>query len=443
MRASLHAWRSRTIRRHAVQCSMTIPRIDPRRIARRIQKLAEMTEPGRPWTRTAFSPLYEQARQWLAGEMRSIGLATEVDAGGNLIGTLSGSRNGIGAIGLGSHIDTVPDGGRFDGIAGVVAALEVAQAIAEAGCRLHHPLMVFDFLAEEPNRFGLSCVGSRAIAGELTPELLAARSPEGITLAQGIARMGGRPEALGGMLRGSREMRAFMELHIEQGVRLESAGDDIGIVTDIVGISRVEITLAGRTDHSGTTPMDRRQDALVAAAHLVAAVEHQATESGRDSLVATVGKLAVHPNAANAVPGEVVLTLEVRATRMETVTGFLQSVREFLRQIEVERGVRSTVRPLSQGQPVAMDPNLRKALAVAAGDAGLSVQDMPSGGGHDTAFMARICPVGMIFIPCRDGRSHCPEEWASTEQISKGAQTLLNAVLALDAEAGGREGTPG
>ena len=238
------------------------PRIDPERISRRIEALSGFTEPGRPWTRTAFSPHYEEAREWLRQEMQSAGLSTEIDAGGNLIGRLPGKRNDLGSLGLGSHIDTVPDGGRFDGIAGVVAALEVAQAINEAGLHLQHPLAIFDFLAEEPNRFGLSCVGSRAIAGELSADTLQVKSPEGETLAEGIGRMGGCPEKLTRRLLEPESVRAFMELHIEQGTRLESAGDDIGIVTDIVGISRAEITFAGRADHSGTTPMGKRQDAL-------------------------------------------------------------------------------------------------------------------------------------------------------------------------------------
>ena len=411
---------------------MPSPTIDPARITRRIEVLAGMTEPGRPWTRTAFSPLYETARAWLREEMQSAGLSTHVDAGGNLIGSLPGSQNDRGAIGLGSHIDTVPDGGRFDGIAGVVAALEVAQAVIESGLRLRHPLLVFDFLAEEPNRFGLSCVGSRAMAGELTKEMLAVKAPEGITLAEGIARMGGDPQRIGANPFPPQEMLAFMELHIEQGIKLESVGDDIGIVTDIVGISRVELTFTGRADHSGTTPMERRQDALVAAAIFVAAVESRAKAEDRDSLVATVGKMRVHPNAANAVPGEVVLTLEVRATKTQTVREFLDWARDLLSQLESERGMKIGSRLLSDGRPVAMDGTVRNTLADAARTAGLAIQDMASGGGHDTAFMGRMCPVGMIFIPCRDGRSHCPEEWSSEEQIARGAQTLLNAVLMLD-----------
>lgn len=419
------------------------PRINPERISRRIEALSGFTEPGRPWTRTAFSQLHVEAREWLRAEMRSAGLNTEIDAGGNLIGTLPGQRNELGALGLGSHVDTVPDGGRFDGIAGVVAALEVAQSVKEAGLHLQHPLAIFDFLAEEPNRFGLSCVGSRAIAGELSTDMLQVRSPDGETLAEGIARMGGDPRKLEGPLLSPAHMRAFMELHIEQGVRLETAGDDIGVVTGIVGINRAEITFSGRADHAGTTPMDRRQDALVAAAQFVAAVEERAGKSGEDGHVATVGKLQVFPNAANAVPGRVVLTLEVRALGMETVNDFLAWAGNMIAKLEAERGIRGSIVPLSSGRPVAMDTGLRSQLASAAADAGLATQDMPSGGGHDTAFMARICPVGMIFIPCRDGRSHCPEEWSSTEQIAMGARTLLNAVLALDGEAAGSEARHG
>lgn len=411
---------------------MTNPQIDPERIAARINALAEMTEPDRPWTRTAFSPLYKKAREWLRNEMHTTGLTTEIDAGGNLIGSLQGTHNNLGALGLGSHIDTVPDGGRFDGIAGVIAAMEVAQAIHESGLRLRHKLMIFDFLAEEPNRFGLSCVGSRAIAGELTAENLKAKSPEGITLAEGIRQLGGDASKLGGKLRDAGELAAFMELHIEQGVRLESAEDDIGIVSDIVGISRFELTITGRTDHSGTTPMDLRKDALAASAQIITAVEEKARAITEGGFVATIGKLQVFPNAANAIPGEVVFTLEVRSVHSEAINSFADWVRELVARLEGERGVEANMVPLSQGRPVAMDTALRNTLANAAKEAGLSTQDLTSGGGHDTAFMSRLCPVAMIFIPCLDGRSHCPEEWATTEQVAKGAQTLLNAILTLD-----------
>ena len=406
------------------------------RIAGRIDTLSRFTDPDRPWTRTAFSPLYKEARNWLEAEMRAIGLETTYDAGGNLIGTLPGTRDDLGALALGSHIDTVPDGGRFDGIAGVIAALEVAQALIESNRRLRHPLLIFDFLAEEPNRYGLSCVGSRAIAGQLSPDMLAATGPDGTTLADGVRAMGGAAEQLGKPLRQPGDLRGFLELHIEQGVVLETSETDVGIVTGIAGITRVEVRLEGRADHAGATPMARRKDALVAAALAIVAVEERAQATDEDGLVATVGKIHVHPNAANAVPGRVVFALEVRATRSETVDRFLEQVETEIASIARERQIDVASAPLSRGQPVAMDNLLRTVLDESARKAGLTTLALPSGGGHDAAFMARVCPSAMVFIPCRDGRSHCPEEYASTEQVAKGAQTLLGAVLALDAKAG-------
>ncbi len=411
---------------------MTELKVNPTRISRRIAKLSEMTEKDRPWTRTAFSALHMTARDWLTREMQNAGLQTRIDSGGNLIGLLAGQGHGAPIIALGSHIDTVPEGGRFDGIAGVIAALETSQCLIENGHRLTHPIEIIDFLAEEPNKYGLSCVGSRAIAGEISQSTLAQTCSNGSTLAEGIRQMGGEPDLLGTPLREQRTTKAFLELHIEQGIVLQSARDDIGIVTDIAGISRIEISVDGRTDHSGTTPMFLRKDALVPACMVISAIEEKAQAETRASFVATVGKMDVIPNAANAVPGKVTFTLEVRAIRSEIIGEFLEWAKKTAQEISSKREVSVVFRRLTNGKPVAMSKKISAIFERAASQAGLKTKQLHSGAGHDAAFMARVAPASMIFIPCRDGRSHCPEEWSSEAQITKGAQTLLNAVLLLD-----------
>src|SRR5690606_36183211 len=239
------------------------------RIAADIEGLAAITEPDRPWTRRAFTPTYLKGRAWLAARFEAAGLATHVDAAGNLIGSRAGSGRKSGTLMLGSHSDTVPDGGRFDGVAGVSAALEVARALHDRQVTLDHDLEIVDFLAEEVSIFGVSCIGSRGMIGQRPDEWLE-RPAHDLTLGQGMSEVGGRPS----VTLHRYHIRAFLELHIEQGPVLETAGLDIGVVTAIAGITRIEVVIDGRADHAGTTPMSSRTDALVAAAHLVVDIEH-------------------------------------------------------------------------------------------------------------------------------------------------------------------------
>ncbi|HSX75703.1 MAG TPA: hydantoinase/carbamoylase family amidase, partial [Shinella sp.] len=244
--------------------------VDPSRIRDVIDGLARLTEPSRPYTRRAFTALFPAGRDFLDETFRAAGLETRIDTAGNLIARRPGRKPGRGTIMLGSHSDTVPDGGRYDGIAGVAVALEVARALADQGIELDHDLEVVDFLAEEVSIFGVSCIGSRGMAGVLPADWLA-REVGGLTLEQGIRDVGGDPARLSASAR--KDIAAFLELHIEQGPVLETEKLDIGVVTAISGITRIEIVVTGRADHAGTTPMGARADALAAAARLVAGVE--------------------------------------------------------------------------------------------------------------------------------------------------------------------------
>ncbi|MBN9053393.1 MAG: Zn-dependent hydrolase [Rhizobiales bacterium] len=406
--------------------------VDPARIADVIDGLALITEPGRPYTRRAFSALFPAGRAFLEEKFKAAGLETRIDAAGNLVARRAGKKPGLGTIMLGSHSDTVPDGGRYDGIAGVAVALEVARALADRGIALDHDLEVVDFLAEEVSIFGVSCIGSRGMAGVL-PEDWLSRQSDGLTLEAGIRNAGGDPARIAAEAR--RDIAAFLELHIEQGPVLETERVDIGVVTAIAGITRIEIVVEGRADHAGTTPMGRRADALAAAARLVTGVEGLATSlaAGPGHFTATVGEFAIEPNAANVVPSRARLLIDARAEERGTMEVFAASVEQLATEIARETGtVIGPPRRISDNMPTPGDPLVLDVLDAACAAAGASHRRMASGAGHDTAFMAKVTRAAMIFVPCLGGRSHAPEEFAETDDIALGAAVLLNAVIQLD-----------
>jgi N-carbamoyl-L-amino-acid hydrolase len=408
--------------------------INSDRLWNRMEALSRFTDPARPWTRRAFDNQFAQGRAWLEEEFKAAGLSVEVDAGGNLIGRTPGTGRGLGALVAGSHSDTVPAGGRFDGMLGLLAALEAAQSLREQQISLVHPLEVVDFLAEEPSDFGISCIGSRSWAGVLTASDLARTLPSNVTLASAIEGVGGSAERLGKAIRSQDSLSAYVELHIEQGLVLAERKAEIGVVTAIVGIRRHEVTVEGRADHAGTTPMSLRRDALVGAAGFIRAVDELARLRPSQSpyLVATVGKLSVEPNAINAVPGSVRMIVETRST---DETALLQFEQELWRRTEGElndRGLRLTRSLLSQTLPTACSPLIQSTIEEASMAAGFNSTRLPSGAGHDGVFVARIAPMGMIFVPCREGRSHTPEEWAEPGDCANGARVLAETLILLD-----------
>jgi N-carbamoyl-L-amino-acid hydrolase len=405
---------------------------NPARIAEDIASLAEITDPGRPYTRRAFTPIFVKGREYLTRRFEAAGLTTRIDASGNLIGTRAGTQPGRGTIMLGSHSDTVPDGGRFDGIAGVSAALEVARALRDQHIALEHDLEIVDFLAEEVSIFGVSCIGSRGMIGLRPPEWLE-RSAEGITLRDGIAEVGGHP----GISEIRSDIRAFLELHIEQGPVLETGQLDIGVVTAIAGITRIEIVVDGRADHAGTTPMGARQDALATAARLVLGIEALGTRlaQGGFHFAATVGEFAIEPGAANVVPSRARLLVDARAERRADMETFVAELAALVAATSAATGV--AIEPpvtISDNLPTPCDGFVLDTLDAAAVAVGARHRRMASGAGHDTAWMARITRAAMIFIPCLGGRSHTPDEYAETADVALGAAVLLEAVKRLDRE---------
>lgn len=402
----------------------------PARIAEDIDGLAAITDPERPYTRRAFTPTFLKGREWLVDRFAAAGLETRIDAAGNLIGRRPGRKPDLGTIMLGSHSDTVPDGGRYDGIAGLSAALEVARALADEGYTLDHDLEIVDFLAEEVSIFGVSCIGSRGMTGQRPDEWLE-READGLTLKRGIYDVGGHAAAT--LTRN--DIVAFLELHIEQGPVLETEERDIGVVTAIAGITRIEIVIEGRADHAGTTPMNRRADALVAAAWIVLAVERFARElaSGETHFAATVGEFRMDPNAANVVPAKVTMLIDARAEDRADMERFLAELATGLEGIAEETGVAvAPPRVISDNLPTPCDPGLLDALDAACETAAARHRRMVSGAGHDTAWLAKVTKAAMIFVPCAGGRSHTPEELAKTEDIAMGAAVLMEAVKRID-----------
>lgn len=403
--------------------------VDTARIAADIEALADITEPGRPWTRRAFSPLFLEGRAYVERRMRDAGLETRIDHAGNLIGRRAG-RQGGGTLILGSHSDTVPEGGRFDGIAGLIAALEVARALTDKGIELDHDLEVVDFLAEEVSPFGVSCIGSRGMTGQ-RPDAWLERMADGRSLAAGIAEVGGDVTAA----TARDDIKGFLELHIEQGTVLEHEGINIGVVTAISGITRVEIVVEGRADHAGTTTMPFRKDALVAASEIVLAIRETGLELSRTPghFTATVGEFEIEPNAANVVPSRVRMLIDARAEFPGDMELFCAQAERIAAQAAERWGVTiATPERISHVVATPCDAGLLDILEQAADGAGISHHRMASGAGHDTGWIAKVAPAAMIFVPCKDGRSHCAEEWAETDDIALGTTVLFQAVQEMD-----------
>lgn len=401
------------------------------RLQDELTELATFAEPGEPgWSRRVFSEPYRAEREWIRRRMSDAGLDVSVDAAGNLVGRLVGTA-GEPPLVTGSHTDTVRGGGRFDGIVGVLGAIEVARRLRETGNRLRHDLLVVDFLGEEPNEFGISCVGSRAVAGVLTGSHLHRANAQGEQLGDVLEGFGADPERSLrlGWPRGS--IHAYVELHIEQGPLLEQRGVPLGVVTAIAGIERLLATFTGRSDHAGTTPMADRRDALLAAAQAALTVERTGCGAGVHG-VSTTGRIESLPGAMNVVPDRARIWAELRSVDTEWLTATKRPLAEQIAQEAAARGVDTAVEWLSEQLPVRASATVQDHIARAIAELGHRWVAVPSGAGHDAAHMAHLGPMGMIFVPSRGGRSHVPEEWTDIEQIVTGVHALTAALVRLD-----------
>ncbi len=403
-------------------------RADANRMEKRIQELSAFganREGG--VSRVAFSDADVEGRKYIRSLMEKAGLKVRVDAAGNIIGHREGRNPNLPVILFGSHIDSVPHGGNYDGDVGVLGALECIEILNQQNFLTAHPLEVIVFSDEEG---GLT--GSRAVVGELSQEALQLKSHSGKTIGEGIRFIGGDPDNLQSAKRNPSEILAYLELHIEQGGILEAEKINIGVVEGIVGINLWNVSVLGLANHAGTTPMDQRKDALLAAAKLVDSVNHIARSiPGRQ--VATVGTIQAEPGAPNVIPGKVVMSLEIRDLEKSKIDLVFEKVKKSAEKIAADTGTTISFAALDvTAVPAPTDQRLRKVIQEAATGLGLTTKLMPSGAGHDAQDLARIVPIGMIFVPSVGGISHSPKEFTTPPDVANGASVLMQAILEVD-----------
>jgi hydantoinase/carbamoylase family amidase len=403
-------------------------RIDGARLLAHIDAMAASApaDDGAGVTRLAWSQAEGAGRALAAGWLAEAGVATATDAVGNLIATWDGTEAALAPIVTGSHLDTVVNGGALDGAYGALAGFEVVTALAEADVRLRHPLRAVAW-ANEEGVVAPPFTGSLAASG--VPIDVSAIGPDGRSLAERLRAAGGDPDGIGAAAWDP--IAAYLELHIEQGPVLHAADGTIGVVTGITGLRRGTITVTGRANHAGTTPMHLRCDALVASLPVVAAVKALATDGPADA--ATVGSLVVSPGNANVVPGEVVLTYDIRGLDDARSAEAVALLTARLEGIATETGAQIALSPTYSSQAVLTDPRLRDVIDEAAGGLGFPTAELPSGAGHDAQHMAALGPIGMIFVPSIGGVSHSPAETTAPSDLVAGAETLLSAILIADA----------
>jgi N-carbamoyl-L-amino-acid hydrolase len=404
------------------------PQVDATRLMEQLlQRLAEFGKnPEGGVSRVAYSDADRQGREYVAGLMREAQLEVSADSAGNLLGRRAGSDPKLPVLAFGSHIDSVPKGGNYDGPVGSLGAIEVARTLAERKVVTRHPLLVTIWSNEEGGLYGSRAVTTGLAAGELDNT-----TSSGKTIRDGLRFIGGDPEKLAGARFRKGDVAAYVELHIEQGGTLERERRAIGIVEGIVGIKQWEVVFEGFANHAGTTPMDRRQDALLSAAKYVQMVNRIVRgEPGRQ--VGTVGRIQAFPGAPNVIPGRVEATLELRDLDDAKVDRLAAAVMAEARKIAEADGTQVSFRLLHENIAAPTDERVRRPIAEAAKGRGLSTMTLPSGAGHDAQAMAQIAPVGMIFIPSAGGISHSPKEFSSLEDIANGANVLLGTILRLD-----------
>ena len=403
-------------------------------IEKGINELGVITESNRPYTRLVFSDEFYAGRDWLSSQFQMLGIQKSIDEAGNLIGIYKSLEKTEKIVIIGSHIDTVPSGGRYDGIAGIISALNVIKYFKNNKIELPFNLAIYDYLGEELNDWGISCLGSRGIAGLLNEEIFSRQDKTGRILGDEIDKIGGNTKLLKGQLSIVKNIIACLELHIEQGKILESDNTDIGIVRSIPTISRHTVKINGQAGHSGTLLMNQRADALVIASELILYINQFASKISRESnqhFVSTVGKINVEPNSASIIPGYVDFTIDLRAVSNQSRGIFLKQLTKKINDLDDKNNFKVSIQDISYAPYVEMDKKLQACFIKSCEDLGLSKKIMDSGAGHDTAQLARVCPAAMIFIPCKNGLSHCPEEFAEINDIAKGTSIITKMILDL------------
>lgn len=406
---------------------ISIPLVNGDRLNRSITQLAEIGKlAGGGVSRLAFTPEDLLARQLVQSWMVEAGMTVRIDTAGNIIGTYAGQREGASALATGSHIDTVPVAGRYDGVLGVLAGIEVVRVLHENAIRLAHPIEVIVFTDEE-----CSVIGCKAMAGNVVNDPEYYRRNDGTPIQTCLERIGGNWSKVTTAQREAGEIAAFVELHVEQGGVLESTGAEIGVVKGIVGQYRFAVTVIGRPNHAGTTPMTMRKDALVAASQVVLAVNKLGIDTPGEQ-VATVGYFNVLPNAVNIVPARVDLKIDLRDLSQSHLDDLVEQMRQQFAQIAAATQTEIVMTQALHVLPTLAEPKIQDAIAQVCQQLGLSYCHLPSRAGHDAQEIGRFADMGMIFVPSLAGISHAEDEYTSPEQCTQGANVLLQTFLQLD-----------
>ena len=404
--------------------------VDGERLWRRLSELAEVgkRESGGV-TRLSFTEEERAAKDLVASFMQEAGLAVREDSAGNLFGRREGGDPDAPAVLVGSHVDSVYEGGNFDGPLGVLAGIEVAQTMEEGGVETVRPVEVVAFTDEEGARFSFGMIGSRALAGTLSGEDLQHEDEDGVSIAEAMRNYGLDPERISEAARPGGSLAAYLELHIEQGRVLEKEALPVGIVTGIAAPVWRRLIFGGETGHAGTTPMEMRRDALAAAAEVATVVEREASVTGTS--VGTVGQMSVEPGGINIIPGRVELSLDLRDIDEGTRDLVEDRILERARGVCEGRGVGFETEVLQRMTPVSCSETVRGAVLAACEGLGLGTYDLASGAAHDGMQLVELCPVGMIFVRSKAGVSHSPDEWSSKEDCTAGANVLYHATIDL------------
>lgn len=408
--------------------------IQRERLVKDFEAMAQLTAPGEGINRLAFTDADWAGCQYIIDRMTDAGLSVEIDDFGNVIGYKIGKKPDLPAVMVGSHTDSVPNGGNYDGVVGVLSAIEVIRSMIDDGYEHDHTIAVVSFMCEESGRFGNATLGSKAMRGELTlQDLHHLVDKQGISLYEALKGRNLNPDGIETMAY-KRPVKSFTEIHIEQGKVLEHEQKTIGIVTGIAAPERFYVTIRGNADHSGATPMNLRHDALCGASKIILGIEEIASMQEEPPVVGTVGVVEVTPGAMNVIPGAVKLGVDIRSISKVARNSVVTLVKEFIDITAEKRGLSYTIETIAQDHPVEMHPAMIREIEEAVKSVGVEYMTIPSGAGHDAMHWAEVVPTGMIFIPCRDGISHNPAEFAEMDDIVTGAAVLDKVLRKLSLE---------
>jgi len=408
--------------------------IDQQRLNSEIETLAAFSDAEPPAvTRIVFTPMDLKARAWVISRCEEAGLTMRQDAIGNIFARWSGADPSAPAVGTGSHIDAIPNAGKYDGVVGVLGGLEATRVLQRSGFRPRNSIELLVFATEEPTRFGIGCLGSRLLSGTLSAEAAEKLKDRDGESVDEVRRKAGFNGNLQEVKLPKGYYKAFVELHIEQGPLLERAQISLGIVKSIAAPASLRISIEGAGGHAGGVLMPDRKDALCAAADLILAIENAARSSGAADTVATVGVCDVFPGAVNSIPSRVGMTLDIRDTDLARRDGAMQTIERASHNIEVERHVSIHSEILNADAPADCAPEVRAALSDSCREHEFPFLEIMSRAYHDSLFVSRIAPTGMLFIPCRSGYSHRPDEYAAPEDIARGALVLAESLAKLSA----------